>query len=262
MNSSLKVLNGADKIEDLVLNKYTAISHCLYCFVGLPLNIFITCTVLGSDKLRCKPRNSLLLGMLAGNLLSFVTASVELVYFLSPNEDVCKILHSIVGLSYIVFFLNLFLSLLDRYAAVTQPLWHREKVTVHFVVLWQIGLSLSLCLAVKWVFIFQLQPIDCYINLPHFKIVGITLLILFACCIFMRIVLHFKTKQLLNQRKRQLLADPPRLNGVINIEMSQLITSAAAVSNQEEGHQHQQPPRVHTTIETIDKLEKEATRYS
>ena len=75
----------------------------------------------------------------------------------------------------------------------------------------------------------------------------------------MRIVLHFKTKQLLNQRKRQLLADPPRLNGVINIEMSQLITSAAAVSSQEKGH-HQQPPRVHTTIETIDKLEEEATR--
>ena len=76
----------------------------------------------------------------------------------------------------------------------------------------------------------------------------------------MRIVLHFKTKQLLNQRKRQLLADSPRLNGVNNIEVSQLITSAAAVSNQEEGHQHQQPPRVHTTIETIDKLEEEATR--
>ena len=265
--------------SEIMLNKYTVVSHCIYCFFGVPLNVFVTAVVLCVDELWCKPRNSLLIGMLTGNLLSFLLATVEVIYYLSPSEDVCKVQHWIAGLPYTVFFLNLLLSLLDRYAAITRPFWHRDKVTVRAVVLWQTGLSLLLCLLIKCVFIFQIDPITCEVNQTEVNIYSAIVPTLFASCIVLRIALYFKTKELINQRRRGIV-DPPQhnielvelnqtTNALVVGSLSLVVSVPTAVSsnngtivttNTSRTEDHSNGMGVHMTDETIDKLEEEATR--
>lgn len=257
-------------ISEFMLNKYTAVSHCFYCIVGLPLNLFVTCAILYIDELNCKPRNSLLLGMLMGNILSILVATIEFINFLSPHDDLCKIQHALSGLNYVIFFLNLLLSLIDRYAAITRPLWHRDKVTVRFVVLWQIGLSLFFSVLVKGVFIFQIEPLTCDINMTEVNIYSAITPTLFGSCIVIRIVLYFKTKQLLHQRRRNIV-DPPgsaaaattTTTALVTGSLSLAVTTTPPILVVRSGATTETTTAamsVHMSGDSIDQLEEEATR--
>ena len=56
-------------------------------------------------------------------------------YYLSLNDGICVFYVSVVGLPYSVFFLNIFLPLIDRYVAITRPLWYRDNVTIRGVLI-------------------------------------------------------------------------------------------------------------------------------
>jgi len=117
-----------------------------------------------------------------------------MVYYLSPSEETCRFYVTVVGLPYVIFFLNLLLALIDRYLVITRSLWHRDNVTIRGVFIVQISLTMALCFALKAVYIFEVVPLRCEIQLIHGKIVGLTLLILFISCLVAQFVVYQKTR--------------------------------------------------------------------
>ena len=178
------------------INRILMVTHFICCLVGLPLNVLVGAAIVSLRRLRCKPRNIFILGIFNSNFLSLSTAVIEMVYYLSPSEDTCSFYVSVVGLPYVIFFLNLFLALIDRYLIITRSLWHRDNVTVRGVFIVQVSLTAVLCFALKAVYIFQVVPLRCEIQLIHGKIVGSTLLILFLSCLIAQFVVYQKTRDM------------------------------------------------------------------
>jgi len=172
------------------------VTHFICCLVGLPLNVLVGAAIVSLRRLRCKPRNIFILGIFNSNFLSLSTAVIEMVYYLSPSEDTCSFYVSVVGLPYVIFFLNLFLALIDRYLIITRSLWHRDNVTVRGVFIVQVSLTAVLCFALKAVYIFKVVPLRCEIQLIHGKILGSTLLILFLSCLVAQFVVYNKTRDI------------------------------------------------------------------
>ena len=178
------------------INGILFVTHLVCCLIGLPLNIIIAMVIVKMRRLRCKPRNIFMLGIFNSNFLSLTTAAIEMAYFLSPNDDICIFYVSVVGLPYCIFFLNLLLALIDRYVAITRPLWYRDNVTVRGVLIVQLSLTALLSMGLKSVYIFQIVPLGCEIQLIHGKIVGLTLVTLFLSCVALQIAVYLKTRQL------------------------------------------------------------------
>lgn len=136
------------------------------CLVGLPLNLLIVIKIVISPHLNCIPRNILQLSLILCNIFTLIVVVVELVYYYSPSDEVCKVYVSIVDLPYLAFFLNLLLTMIDRHVAITDPLWHRENITVYGVSFWLVFLDMSLALGVNWVHI-GAGVVNCEIQLTR-----------------------------------------------------------------------------------------------
>ena len=137
------------------------------CLVGLPANLIIVFRIILKERLYSKPRNILLLNITLCNIHTLIIDLIEMVHYLRPSEETCLAYISLIGLSYDLFFFNVFLSLLDRYVAISHPMWHRQKVTVSQVIVWTLGLNVSLVLAIKWIFIRGTVPFICANQLSH-----------------------------------------------------------------------------------------------
>lgn len=125
----LREKNGSVKVP-IVVDDFIFTVDCICCLIGLPINVLIAVKILLEERLYSKPRNILLLDNILCNIFTLFTASVEMVYYFWPEESVCLVYSSVVGLSYVLFFLNLLLSLIDTYVVITNPFWHRRKVTL------------------------------------------------------------------------------------------------------------------------------------
>lgn len=134
----LREKNGSVK-NPIEVDAFIFTVDCICCLVGLPINILIAIKILLDERLYSKPRNVLLLDNILCNTFTLFSASVETVYFYWPQESVCIVYSAIVGLSYVLFFLNLLLSLIDTYVVITNPFWHRRKVTLKVYILFTIN---------------------------------------------------------------------------------------------------------------------------
>lgn len=96
--------------------------------VGIPLNCFTGLVILHLRRLRSKPRNIFLLGIVASNLSAFIPPIIETVHFFRPGDEVaCKSYLAVVGLPEVFLLLNMLISLLDRYHS-TYPFWLRNTL--------------------------------------------------------------------------------------------------------------------------------------
>lgn len=179
------------------LNLIIVVIHIICCCAGVPLNAFIAIVILRLKSLNCKPRNIFLFGIIFSNLLSFATVIIEIVYFFHPNDLMCRIYVAAVGPSYVIFFYNLLLAVLDRYAAISHPLQHRKWVTTRNVIICQMIGSVILTMIVKWVYISDVLPLVCVIHLLDGEVTGVVLVLFFSGSIVMQIIVYRLTKKLL-----------------------------------------------------------------
>lgn len=119
--------------------------------------------------------------------------------FYTVAEILCRFYVAFLSLPYILFFLNLFLSLLDCYTAVTYPFWHRRRVTVKFAIGILVSLNLSVALAVNWVYVGQVAPITCSYHVGHVVTLIGTIIFLYIPCVVFQIILYVKIKKIFRQ---------------------------------------------------------------
>ena len=193
------VRNGSFPIE---LDRFRSISHILLVSTGVPLNLAIAVVILMFRRLHKKPRNVLWLGVTFCSVLTLLTILVEFLAHRTENDSICLVFVSTTGVAYTWLLFVLLLALLDRYAAIVHPLWHREKVTVRRVIIGQIGGCSFFILLIKFPFIAQLVPLRCAIFPEQNKIIAITNAILFVSCITAQIVVYIKTRQCFNNSQQ------------------------------------------------------------
>ena len=202
-------MNLSDYYSDVMLDKdgnvqhpidldvVVVIIHIICCCAGIPLNAFIAIIILRSRRLHRKPRNIFLLGIVVSNLLSFISVIIEIVFYFHPSDFVCRIYVAVVSPSYVIFFYNLFLALLDRYAAISHPLLHRKWVTTRNVIICQVVGSIILCIIDKIIYITHILPLLCVIFLLDGQVTGVIIVFFFSGCIVMQIIVYRLTKELL-----------------------------------------------------------------
>lgn len=267
-------------INPLEMDNFTLTIHCICCTIGLPLNIFIALKIIRNSRLYSKPRYIFLLTLVMCNIFTLLTAVDEVVYYLWPNESVCKFFISINELPYILFFFNLLLSLINRYIAMARPMWHHQNVTVAFVLFWIIVLNLTLALAINWVYISGSAELRCEIQRTHANTLDSTLLVLCISCITLKIVDYVKTRKSLPRHNN---CRHPQQNSNNNLQTSSIVVRAISHSRSNGApvgqhiemvhivtpQQQQQTSPQNTTEERLNihigsaalsRMEKEATR--
>ena len=208
MNSISVMNNVSDDSTDrsngsfpIKLDFFQSTCHLLLASVGIPLNLIIAIVILACRRLRNKPRNVLWLGVTFCNILTLLTILVEVLAFHTENSFLCLCFVSMTGVAYTCLLYVLLLALLDRYAAIAHPLWHRSKVTVRRVVIGQIGGCSFFLFLIKFPFITQAAPLRCNIVSVHGKIIFLSNTTLFVLCIIAQIIVYTKTRQYFNSQR-------------------------------------------------------------
>ena len=193
MNGTIK--NPIDRNAFFVKFEFTVST------VGILMNMLIAGIIIFDKHLRTKPRNIFLLGLVISNLLASFPVFMEFSYSISPSQELCQMYVATVGLPYALFLTNMLLALVDRYAAIVHPLWHREKVTVRLAVFSQLVASISISVIFKFAYIAQFIPLNCELRLIQLKIIPFILLILFSICIVLQIIVYRRTRKILVERR-------------------------------------------------------------
>ena len=183
------------------INAFLIITKVLSCFIGIPLNVFVAIIIIRLRRLHSKPRNIFLLGIIFSNLLTFVPALIEVIYWILPLDIVCQSYVAVGGLPNTLLLWNMLLALIDRYVAIKYPIWHREKVTVRRVIYFLLFSSVFLGFLIKFVFIFGLIQLRCTVWTVHSKVVGLTMAILFVLCVIAHFIVFQQTKTLLQKNR-------------------------------------------------------------
>ena len=275
-NKELMTMNGSSYfnetirtfINPLEMDNFTLTIHCICCTVGLPLNMFIAVKIMRNCRLYNKPRYIFLLTLVMCNIFTLLTAVDEIVYYVWPNESVCKFFISINEVPYILFFFNLLLSLINRYVAMARPMWHHQKVTVPFVVFWLVVFNVTLALAINWVFISGAAELRCEINRTHTNTLDGTLLVLCISCITLKIVDYVKTRKSLprsNHRSASsiVVRAIPRSNGGggQQIEMIHIVAPQQQHQLPTNSHRNNEERlNIHMGSAALSRMENEATR--
>ena len=244
----------------------TSFCHCILGFIGLGINGFISYAIATIEELRSQTRYVLFLGMLTGNILSYVNLFLEVVYFsLTPSKHNCQLLRALLGLPNVIFFANYLLALIDNYVAITRNDLHRAKFTVRNVVPCQIGFTVVVCAFAKFLFLIGAVPLDCSPSIPTRMFVLTTLVLLIVPCVVLKIAIFIKTQQEIIPHHPNSSSSSASSGGdsCNSIEDQEVLEGAAvgiqgptvAAANDEE-----ETMRVHATQAAIAKLEKEAMR--
>lgn len=191
------ILEGRKK-NPIHLNPFVIASHLICCVIGIPINLFIVVVILYMRRLRTKPRNIFLLGLILSNLSAFAPVLVEFAYIHFPrNEELCQFYVSIVGLPYVLFLNNLLLALTDRHIAISHPVWHYKKVTIRRVVCWQVFTSIFISVVYKFAYVSQFLPLKCEVQLFQVRVISITLLMMFTVCVLAQVFVYRSTRKIL-----------------------------------------------------------------
>ena len=243
----------------------TSFCHCILGSIGLGLNGFISYAIATIEELRSQTRYVLFLGMLTGNILSYVNLFLEVVYFsLSPNLHNCRLLRALLGLPNVIFFANYLLALIDNYVAITRYDLHRAKFTVRNVVPCQIGFTAVVCAFAKFLFLIGAVPLDCSPSIPTRMFVLTTLVLLIVPCVVLKIAIFIKTQQEIIPHHPNSSSSSSASSGGDSCSSIEDQLEGAAVGIQgppvAPGNEEEETMRVHATQAAIAKLEKEAMR--
>ena len=176
------------------LNTFQSTSHFFLAVTGIPLNLVIIGVIVSNRRLNQKPRNVLWLGVTLSNLFTLFTILTELVTFHFESVVGCKVFGLSTGVAYTCLLYNVFLSLLDRYLAISHPILHRIEVTIKRVLFLQIGGGIFFFALIKFPFLWI--PVQCGFVLIHGQIIGVISMILFIACLAAKIVVYSKARRL------------------------------------------------------------------
>ena len=192
--------------------------NCICCIIGLLASgrvIYKTVVTCNQDGWR--PRHVLLIGTIVSCILTLlVHCFIPAVYFLWPNDDLCRFFVLSFRLPYIAFLFNILSALIDRYVAVTRSIWHRTAVTKKYCIIWLSLLNLLLAMAVKWSFIAQVDSVECAFNIIHILSVAVAILVLFILCTGFLIALFIVTWRQLPQAARAIPVPPFQPSPIID----------------------------------------------
>ncbi len=246
--------------------------------VGFPLNLFVAGAIIVRNALH-RPRHICWLGVTFSSLFAQLLSLNELlsIYIIPESKLICWTLTVFAGIPYATLFQNLFLCLLDRFVAITYPIWHKSKVTVSRIVKAQlIGVLLVSVLFKISTFVDDtLTNINCHQQVTHGKTTIFTLTLYVALCLAAQIIVYFKTKMyVVKQREGQcghfcsLVRLPTPIRSQIerraSLDLVIQETSMMASGANDTGAIRPRRPRlesesfVHVSSETISKLEMEA----
>ena len=160
--------------------------NCFCLAVGLVASgrviqkLIVTCNNRGDGW---KPRHVLLMGNIVSCILTlFVHCLIPSVYYVWPDEDLCRVFMALFRMPYLLFLFNLSMAVIDRYVAVTRSVWHRTKLTINQCIIWLSFLNVLLAMATKWTFISQLMPVQCALQYLHGLTLVVAILIHFVIC--------------------------------------------------------------------------------
>ena len=280
MNLTLPIFEDGEENEGSFKNTTTILAgmtlttsfcHCILGSIGLGLNGFISYAIATIEELRSQTRYVLFLGMLTGNILSFVNLFLEVVYFcLSPILHNCRLLRALLGLPNVIFFANYLLVLIDNYVAITRNALHRSKFTVRNVIPCQIGFTVVVCGLAKIIYIMGVVALDCAPSFQARMSLITTLVFLIVFCVILKIVIFIKTQRVeiispvsslhpnsKNEKNEEIEME------ALNRETSNQSPNGSASSTQ--ANVDSGGIRVHATEEAIVKRQREemkALRYS
>ncbi len=246
-----------------------AIATCVS--IGIPLNLFVASTIITRRKLH-KPRHIFWLGVTFSNLFALLVSLNELIVLLFPDSKLaCLTFVLLVGIPYATLLFNLLLGLLDRYVAITCPMWHKNKVTVGRIVMAHLTgfLIISVCFKISYFLDGSLVNISCRQHRPHGKIIVFTLMTLVLLSLAAQIIIYIKTRaHFIQQRggkcqplssRAELSLSNNRLNRLGVIEETSMMSPQANIIINNASRQTLDIS-VHVNSETIRKLEVEAAR--
>ena len=105
------------------------------------------------------------------------------VYYVWPDDDyLCRVFVALFCLPYIQFLFNLYMSIMDRYVAVTRSIWHRTAFTLNQCIVWLSILNGLLAILVKWSFLSLYVSLECAIHPVHGLTILLAILVLFILC--------------------------------------------------------------------------------
>ena len=182
-----KIVKNAD---GSVFNPLASDDRFVYVFniVCFIVGLFASARVIQKQFATCRndgwrPRHVLLMGNIVSCILTLcVHCFMPILYYVWPNDDLCRVFVVFYRLPYILFLFNLFMSIMDRYVAITRSVWHRTKLTINHCVIWLSFLNGLLAMAVKWSFLAQMLPVECAFQFIHGLTILVTILVLFILC--------------------------------------------------------------------------------
>lgn len=258
--------NSSRETRDIATFLPIAILCC--ASVGIPLNLLIASVIIAQRRLH-KPRHIFWLGVIFSNLFALLASLAEFaVFYLAPgNQIMCWIFIVLVGVPYGTLLLNMLLGLLDRYAAITYPLWHKNWVTVKRIVSAQlVGLvAITVSFKIPYMVEGNLSELNCEKHQPHGKIIVLTLLSLVAICLVLQIIIYYRARvHLFNHREGHCRPESTtgRQLSILSCRNDQPSgREETTLSSPPNGAARQEPDSsffVHVGSETISRLEIEA----
>ncbi|KZS14955.1 Uncharacterized protein APZ42_019463 [Daphnia magna] len=202
--SSEIVSNGTNKTEPVSVLAFLPLAIVSCVSVGAPLNLLIAVVIIVQRRLH-KPRHIAWLGVTFSNLFAQVVSVNELIvfYLMPESKTACWIFSLLVGIPYASLLLNLLLGLIDRFIAITFPLWHKNQVSVKLIIAEQLTGVVLLSILFKASHFWDgiRKNVSCLKNEPHGKIIVLTLTVLVTSCFIAQIVIYLKTKTYFLQQR-------------------------------------------------------------
>ena len=198
------------------------------CAFGFPLNFEIVYRIVYENNLHSKSHYIIKLFMTFSSLFTLFTNVVQICHFIFRrseqfSEQLCNFFISIVGLSYITFLFNLFMSLIDCCVLINFPLWHERKATPRRAVYSLIVLNVSLVMAMKWMFISRVLPVVCAVQTLHQFTLKVTVVTLLLSCVIVLCVNFILIWRLL-----------PEASMAIAIQVSRILINQADAAQQQQ----------------------------
>ena len=221
------------------------------CIAGIPLNVKVSFSILRSRRKCRRPRNILLLAVLFTNFSSFARSIIDICYHFWPADSTCKAYVAFSVLPDAFLLMASFFSLMDRYLAISCPLWHRDKVTVPLVIsVVAFGFVIQTAI-LKFMYIGQMLPLSSQV-IPLVGTVNFwSLVVPFFLCLAARITVYIQTNRILTEH-----------DGIADSNATQVVIYSTGRTNR--------PSRNRTTVRiqlgprlsqrTKNRLEAEATK--
>jgi hypothetical protein len=256
--SGALLYNETNTTEPTTMLAFLPLAIVCCVSIGVPLNLLIAVVIIAQKRLH-KPRHIFWLGVIFSNLFAQLISVNELLvfYILPGNKTACWTFVFLLGIPYATLLLNLLLGSIDRFVAITYPIWHRNNVTIKLIVTGQFTGLLLLTIVFKTSFFVNgtFETISCHQPHPHGKIIVLTLMSLVLLCVVTQIAIFLKTKTYFLQQREGRCQAVLHTRADLSLSSSRLnplnISEVSSMTSPEYF--------VHIGNETISKLEVEAT---